>query len=190
MGIVVIVLSEWAPVSLSSYCFKYKKHFWLYSWFWYQYITEGFGFTSTIIEWSQRNFLSNQPCCFIPSTNQIDIIPRHQRPNFVREIQFRHNLAVIQRLYKDGISWWLRIFDSALGCSIFISSPRFVHQLLCVRTPRRRNNSKCRVLEEPAFKHPEYDNVYLSRMSIGRNWIWRNLGTNLSIINEGRISSN
>ena len=44
-------------------------------------------------------------------------------------------------------------FQFFSGCSIFIPSPRFVHQLLCVWPSRRRNHSKRRVLEELAVKH-------------------------------------
>ena len=44
-------------------------------------------------------------------------------------------------------------FCPILGGSIFIPNPRFVRKLLRLRTSRRRNHSKCRVLEELAVKH-------------------------------------
>jgi len=79
------------------------------------------------------------------------------------------------RVVKHGISWRIRLFNSSIGCSNFVSCAGFVSKLLCVRTSRRGDYTKCGVLEKPSIQYTELDAFHLSRMS----WSWDRIRRNL-----------
>jgi len=82
------------------------------------------------------------------------------------------------RVVKHGISWRIRLFNSATGCGNFVSCAGFVSKLLCVRTSRRGDYTKRWVLEKPPIKYTELDAIHLSRMSGSWDRVRRNLMLN------------
>lgn len=104
------------------------------------------------------------------------IISKTKNIQYLLRIKIWHWLwLIIEKTFTHNNGRWIRISDLANTYNIPVFCCWIVHKVLCLRCPWRGDHTQCWILERAPFKHKDFDALYLSWMSTGRNRLWRNL---------------